>query len=93
MKKKQRWIAAVLAPVLLLTAGCGRPAESTKATEPTPAVTEPEKAVSAEESLDSLRQTMVGTPQLFAVAYFGYQEADNPNVSVDPIAVLKETLG
>ena len=83
MKKKNRIIALFLAGILLLTTGCGKskelPAES-----PVPAETETVAQTAApvlpETSLDSLRQTMTGTPYLFAVAYFGFHEMQDPFV-------------
>ena len=93
MKKKNRIIALFLASILLLTTGCGKSKEP-PAESPVPAetVTAEQTAapVSPEASLNSLRQTMVGTPQLFAVAYFGYHETQDSLLPVDPFAVMQE---
>ena len=66
MRKKQRWIAVLLALVLLMTTGCEKSTNSTKdqivvTTAPS---TEPAEPISAEDSLNSLRQALVGTPQI-----------------------------
>ena len=57
--------------------------ESTQATENTQ-----ETDDSAVASLASLRQALVGTPQQFAVAYFGYALPDGNNAA-DPYAVME----
>ncbi len=92
MRKKQRLMAALLAGVLLLSAGCGRSPNSIKdnIVAPTTPATEPTEIISAEASLNSLRQAMVGTSQLFAVAYFGYHYSQNMELPVDPFAVMEE---
>ena len=92
MRKKQRWIAVLLAGVLLLTAGCGKSPDSIKdnIVVPTAPATEPTELFSAEASLNSLRQAMVGTSQIFAVAYFGYHETLDSPLPVDPFAVMQE---
>lgn len=89
MKKKHRWIAALLVLLLLLNAGCGKRTLSNVSVPSSPA-TEPTDAISAEISLNSLRQAMVGTPQLFAVAYLGYHYSENPGLPVDTLAVMEE---
>lgn len=95
MKKKNRIIALLLAGILLLTTGCGNSTDS-PAEGPVPAetVTAEQTAapVSAEASLNSLRQAMVETPQLFAVAYFGYHETPDSPLPVDPFAVMWENV-
>ena len=93
MKKRNRIIAAMLVGILLLTTGCGKSPDTTEdqTVIPTVPATEASEPITADASLTSLRQAMVETPQLFAVAYFGYQEAENPNIPVDPIEVLRET--
>ena len=72
------------------------PVETTGSTEiQVPAETlAPEEIEPAEEmddeayaSLVSFRQTLVGTPQQFAAAYFGYALPDG-NAPVDPYAVM-----
>ena len=77
MKKKNRIIALLFAGILLLTTGCGKfkdsPAESPVPAE-TVAAEQTAAPVSPEDSLNTLRKTMTGTPQLFAVAYFGYHD-------------------
>ena len=62
--------------------------ESSQATE-SPQATEKlwEMDDSAVASLVSLRQALVGTPQQFAVAYFGYAVPDG-NMPADPYAVM-----
>lgn len=93
MKKKNKFIALFLAGILLLTTGCGKskeiPIESPVPAE-TAATEQTMEPVSPEASLNSLRQAMVGTPQLFAVAYFGYHYSEIPGQPVDSIAVMKE---
>ena len=87
MKKKNRIIALLLAGILLLTTGCGKSTDSpTESTVPAETVTVEQTAapVSPEASLTSLRQVMEGTPQFFAVAYFGFHE------NRDPFAVMQE---
>ena len=93
MKKKKQIIALLLAGVFLLTTGCGKstdsPAESTAPAE-TVTVAQTAAPVSPEASLTSLRQAMVETPQLFAVAYFGYHDTVDSDAPVDPCAVMRE---
>ena len=43
----------------------------------------------ADASLVSLRQAMVGTSQLFAVAYFGYHDNWDSDEPVDPISLMQ----
>ena len=94
---------AVLCISCLLLTGCElsaivqqviQPDEPTEATQPTETteVTQttempPVDTDAADAALVSLRQAMVETPQLFAVAFFGYvpQDAD-----VDPSAIMEE---
>ena len=99
MKKKNRFLAALLFSILLLTAGCANSAKNpdTK-TVPTTvsqkddaAAAKQTEAISADASLNSIRQAMVETPQLFAVAYFGYHETLDSALPVDPFAVMEET--
>jgi len=93
MKKKNQIIALLFAGILLLTTGCGKskdlPAESPVPAE-TVAAEQPAAPVSPEDSLNSLRQAMIDTPQLFAVAYFGFHEPQDPEFPVDPVSVLQE---
>ena len=55
-----------------------------------PDLTEPDVTEPGDEgaSLVSLRQAMVETPQLFAVAYFGYHETFDSDDPVDPYAAM-----
>ena len=89
MKTRNRIIALFLTGTFLLTAGCGKSKDSS-AENPVPAETvTAEKAaapVSPEESLNTLRKTMTGTSQLFAVAYFGFHETQ------DPFAIMQENV-
>lgn len=98
MKKMRCILAILLSLALLLTAGCakptGRPEEDppeetdgrTEATDPT----EPAEPVMDAASLNSLRQGMIGTSQLFAVAYFGYHETIDSDLPVNPYEVMEE---
>ena len=90
MKKIHCITAALLAGILLLTSGCGRSKAS-----PVPAETVPAAQTAAsmlpDASLNSLRQTMTGTPQVFAAAYFGYHETQDSQLPVDPFAVMEES--
>lgn len=69
------------------------PTEPDAETEPTQPVTEsteptePEQSP-AQASLDALRQEMAGTSQLFAVAYFGYHDSQDPAFPVDPYDIM-----
>ena len=91
MKKKTRIFAALLSGILLL-AGCAGSSEDLYTTTVPPTVAQEENtaasehtdAASAEASLVSLRQAMVETPQLFAVAYFGYHDTQDSDAPVDP---------
>jgi hypothetical protein len=97
MKKRTRIFAALLSGILLL-AGCAGSEEDpdtttvppTAAQEENTAASEQTDDVSAEASLVSLRQAMVETPQLFAVAYFGYHDTMDSDEPVDPYAVMRE---
>ena len=87
--KKMRQIAAILLSVMVLfTAGCApakQPEKPTVDVETNP--TEITVPISEDTSLLSLRQAMVETPQLFAVAYFGYHETGLP---IDPVEVMQK---
>lgn len=93
MKTTNRIIALFLAGILLLTAGCGKsgepPAESPAPAETTGAAQADDHG-SPEASLNSLRQAMVETRQLFAVAYFGYHDTLDSPLPVDPFTVMQE---
>ena len=88
---------------MLVTTGCGKKpkkelpmpditlpstesTESTEQTEPEPTQEAPQDA-----SLVSLRQAMVETPQVFAVAYLGYPEIIDQDMQADPFAIMQET--
>ena len=98
MKKRKRIFAALLSGILLLTAGCTDSSEAPDATTVPPTVSQKDDtaaveqtdAVSADTSLVSLRQAMVETPQLFAVAYFGYHDTLDSDAPVDPYAAMRE---
>ena len=93
MKTRFR-IAAILLCFLLLMAGCAKPIKLPEI--PTAATAGPEKTTGVTEpaatgaSLNSLRQAMVETPQLFAVAYFGYHDTIDSDFPVDPCEVMQE---
>lgn len=98
MKLQYRLVAVLLCGILLLMTGCGKPAKLPEAPTAPVAVhpTDTTEATDAEESeaqdasLVSLRQAMVETPQLFAVAYLGYPESIDPDVQADPFAIMQE---
>ena len=92
MKKRNRIIATMLAGILLLTTGCGKSPDTTadQTIAPTVPATESSEPITADASLTSLRQAMVETPQLFAVAYFGYHDTMDSDAPVDPFAVMQE---
>ena len=94
MKKPYRFTALLLCCILLLLAGCSKPIKLPEV--PTAgAATEPEastgimESAAADASLNSLRQAMAGTPQLFAVAYFGYQDTWDSDIPVDPFEAMR----
>lgn len=86
-----RTLLVLLAVSFLLFSGCnGQPQTPTTQppvthTVPTPTETEPDLAYAA---LNSLRQTLVETPQQFAVAYLGFLEEEN----ADPVAFILENV-
>ena len=93
------WVVLLLVCLLVFSSGCTQiPADPTKSTPPTtnpPTVslptettTEPTKS-DADASLVSLRQALIDTPQLFAVAYFGYHSNVETGLPVDPFAVMR----
>ena len=92
MKKKQRWMAALLVGVLLLTAGCGKSPDTAEnqTVAPTVPATESTEPISAKDSLNALRQTLAEKHQMFAVAYFGYHYSKILGQPVDPFAVMEE---
>ena len=93
MKKMHRIAAILLSVILLFTAGCSKPTEPPE--KPTVDVTtvpgETTDPILQDTSLDSLRQAMAETPQLFAVAYFGYHDTIDSDLPVDPYEVLQES--
>ena len=100
MKQIQKIAAVLLSAILLFTAGCSKPADNPDmppenvTTEPTVATEATERTETTEQteptpndaSLVSLRQAMVETPQVFAVAYFGHPESVDPDTQPDPFA-------
>lgn len=91
MKTTHR-IVVILLCVLLLTAGCGKPVEPPEKPVADPATVPAEATdpVLDDASLVSLRQAMIETPQLFAVAYFGYHDTIDSDLPVDPCEVMGE---
>jgi len=94
--------ALLLIGCLLLT-GCAAPSEEQTQTQPPKAATateapaatqaipadETEPDASGDASLVAFRQALVGTPQQFAAAYFGYAAPDG-NMPADPYAVMAD---
>ena len=94
MKAMRRIVFILLAALLIQIAGCGtsegaQPDSVSHSAEP-PVVTQSAQSDLGEASLLSLRQSMEGTAQLFAVAYFGYCEPADDNQSADAFAVMTE---
>lgn len=95
MKRRYRFAAMLICCILLLMAGCTNPNKQPEA--PTVGMTaEPEETTGATEpgvmddaSLNSLRQAMVETPQIFAVAYFGYQDTWDSDIPVYPVEAIQ----
>ena len=95
MKRRYRFAAMLICCILLLMAGCTNPNKQPEA--PTVGMTaEPEETTGATEpgvmddaSLNSLRQAMVETPQIFAVAYFGYQDTWDSDIPVYPVEAMQ----
>ena len=88
-------MAVLLMFTILFATGCGdKPIELPEikppATQDTkPADTTPETEPEQDASLNSLRQAMVETPQLFAVAYFGNHNNWDSDLPVDPFEIMK----
>lgn len=94
-------VIALTVLCLLLFSACDKPAkpvttptgttapqQTTAApTEPKPTETEPDPAVA---SLEALRQSMEGSGQAFAVAYFGYHNTPDTDAPEDPYGILRE---
>ena len=91
-------VAILLAVCFLLNVGCTKqpvpPKEplppATKPVETTPPASEPTLTEKSDAALVSLRQALVETPQLFAVAYLGYAEIIDQNKQAEPFAIIKE---
>ena len=91
-------VVALLISVLVCTPGCKNDLPVPGATlplpttAPKPAETVPPttKVSAGDTSLVSLRQALVETPQLFAVAYLGYQEVIDQDMQADPFAIMQE---
>lgn len=99
MKLFYRFTAVMLCAAMLLMAGCaqsaGEPettAAVTNATEATQGTDAPTEQNADAASLNSLRQAMVGTPQVFAVAYFGYHASMDDQPPVNPFEVMREQM-
>ena len=67
-----------------------KPKEETNAAEKSTEETTDPTQIPIDPSLNSLRQAMVETPQVFAVAYLGYQEITDQNMQADPFAIMQE---
>ena len=89
MKMIHRMTAILLCCILLLTAGCSKAVEEpeNKMENVTAETTLPR---SGDASLLSLRQAMIETPQLFAVAYFGYHDTIDSDLPADPCGGMQE---
>ena len=97
-KLTQILITALLVCMIVFTAGCTQeptvpaittPTDTTQSNPPETKSSETEKS-SVDASLNTLRQAMIDTPQLFAVAYFGYHDTIDSDQPVDPFAVMQE---
>jgi len=91
MKKRCRFVAILLCCLLLFMAGCAKPIKlpEVPTTEATEETAKPTEQNLAEATLNSLRQAMVETPQVFAVAYFGYQDNWDSDIPVDPFEAMQ----
>ena len=94
MRIRYRLMVVLICCLLLLLASCSKPIKLPEV--PTVgATTGPEETTgtaeleTADASLNSLRQAMIGTPQLFAVAYFGYQNNWDTDLPVDPFEAMQ----
>ena len=92
MKMIHRMTAILLCGILLLTAGCGKSVEPPE--KPAAVIsTAPGETTDlrlGDASLVSLRQAMIETPQLFAVAYFGYHDTIDSDLPADPYGGMQE---
>lgn len=96
-------LAALLICCMVFAAGCAgtttEPAttagpaatvpQTTKEQKPTETVPPTTESSAGYASLNSLRQTMVETPQLFAVAGFGFHNTIDSDLPVDPFEVMR----
>ena len=91
MKIQYRFMAVLLCCILLFMAGCSKPIKlpEVPTAGATAGTTEPAKTVKDDTSLNSLRQAMVETPQVFAVAYFGHQNNWDTDLPVDPFEAMR----
>lgn len=92
------FLSVLLICGIMLTVGCAGkttlpmatfPQES-KETKPKDSVPPPTDDCDTDPSLNSLRQAMVDTSQVFAVAYFGYPEIIDPDTQADPFDIMHE---
>ena len=99
MNIMRRMMAAILALLLLLTVGCSSSsADGDSSAQGTNQGAEQvgqqgtdektEQGTAGASSLNGLRQAMVETSQLFAVAYFGYHETIDSDLPVDPYEAM-----
>ena len=84
MKRNKAWCAALLAVCLLV--GCTNMPDA-PATTPSTQTVPPTEDDGADVSLVSFRQSLVETPQHFAVAYLGYGETPT-----DPFALMRQNV-
>ena len=97
MKIRYRLTSALICCILLFMAGCAKPiklpevptAGATTEPDETAGTAESTAAVPYDTSLSSLRQAMVETTQLFAVACFGYHDTIDSDAPVDPFEVMR----
>ena len=91
MKMIHRLAIPLLCAILLCATGCDKtvelPEPSVKVIPTDPVETTPLRLDDA--SLVSLRQAMVETPQMYAVAYFGYQNNWDSDIPVDPFEAMQ----
>ena len=99
MNIMRRMMAAILVLLLLLTVGCSSSsADGDSSAHDTNRGADQgtqqgsdentEQGTAGASSLNALRQAMVGTSQLFAVAYFGYHETIDSDLPVDPYEAM-----
>ena len=90
MKMIHRLAILMLCAILLCATGCDKtvelPEPSVKVIPTDPVETTPPLD---DASLVSLRQAMVETPQMYAVAYFGYQNNWDSDIPVDPFEAMQ----